>query len=625
MTIPYIQKRLHRVIFGGIAFAVALALVGLGESESISFIAYLISYFIAGHFVIYKAVEHISRGQVFDEYSLMALATLAAFFIGEYPEAVTVMLLYELGEYFQHRAVTQAHDRIREMLDQRPEKSRILRDGNAVSIPSEKVKVGETLVLQRGERLSHDGILLSASAAMNTSKITGESEIRNYRKGDELLSGFINEGAPLEINVNKELKDSTLSRLLALTKEAQARKAPTELFFRKFAKIYTPVVAILAVLIFVVPYFFVAVYNYETWLYRAAVFLVISCPCALVLSIPLTYFAGIGAASRSHILVKGAQFLDFMAQIQSIGFDKTGTLTEGNPKISHLDPELSTNGILPGLLSSLSGTSHHPVSRSIQKYIKSNFPNSAPLSLKSIEEKPGMGVEAIYEGNTYRLGRPEWTDSSYKPITTPFTEVALSMNSEWQASIYLQDPIKTDAKATINELSQQGIFLFILSGDRTEVVEKVGNELNIKTIKGELKPEEKLVHFAQISEHKRPAAFVGDGLNDSAVLAQAEVGVAMGNTASDLSIESADVILPGNQLSKLLDLIQISKRTSQILWQNIALVFAVKLIVLILGALGYASLWAAIVADVGVCLMAVANASRVLHETSAKRESAMHP
>lgn len=625
MTIPYIQKRMHRVILGGTVFAVALALVALGVSESISFIAYLISYFIAGHFVIYKAVEHIARGQVFDEYSLMALATLAAFFIGEYPEAITVMLLYELGEYFQHRAVTKAHDRIREMLDQRPEESHILMDGNAVSIPSEEVKIGDTLLLQRGERLSHDGTLLSPSAAMNTSKISGESEIRTYRKGDELLSGFINEGPPLEITVNKELKDSTLSRLITLTKEAQAQKAPTELFFRKFAKIYTPVVAILAVLIFVVPYFFVAVYNYETWLYRAAVFLVISCPCALVLSIPLTYFAGIGAASRSHILVKGAQFLDFMAQIQSIGFDKTGTLTEGNPKISHVEPELSPNAILPALLSSLSATSHHPVSRSIQKYVKSKFQNFPPLSLKSVEEKPGMGVEAIYEGKTYRLGRPEWTNSCYKPKNTPFTEVALSMDSQWQASVYLQDPIKADAKATLKELSQGGIFIFILSGDRTAVVEKVGKELDIKTIKGELKPEKKLVHFAQISEHKRPAAFVGDGLNDSAVLAQAQVGIAMANTASDLSIESADVILPGNQLSKLLDLIQISKRTRQILWQNIALVFAVKLVVLILGASGYASLWAAIIADVGVCLLAVANASRVLYETSADSESAMHP
>ena len=447
MAIPYIKKRIHRVLFGSLAFGVALSFVALGAFESLTFYIYLISYLLGGHFVIYKAVEHIMRGQIFDEYSLMAIATLAAFFIGEYPEAITVMLLYELGEYFQHKAVHQAHDRIREMLDQRPEKTRILKNGDVNLVPAEEVVVGDTLLLKRGERLSHDGVLLSASAAMNTAKITGESEIRSYLKGDELLSGFINEGAPLEVEVNKELKDSTLSRLFTLTQEAQAQKAPTELFFRKFAKVYTPVVAILAALIFILPYFFVENYHYETWLYRAAVFLVISCPCALVLSIPLTYFAGIGAASRSHILVKGAQFLDYMTQIQSIGFDKTGTLTEGNPKISYTDPDLSSNTDLPALLSSLSGESHHPVSRAIHEYLKSEYPNLSPISLEAVEEHPGMGVEAMYNGKTYRMGRPEWVDDQTQPKTAPFTEVALSENGQWQASVYLQDPVKRRCKS----------------------------------------------------------------------------------------------------------------------------------------------------------------------------------
>ncbi|NBC24331.1 MAG: cadmium-translocating P-type ATPase [Bacteroidetes bacterium] len=624
MGILYIKKRIHRVLFGSFVFGVALSLPAFGAFESLTFYTYLISYFLAGHFVIYKAIEHIMRGQIFDEYSLMAIATLAAFFIGEYPEAITVMLLYELGEYFQHKAVHQAHDRIREMLDQRPEKTRILKNGDVVSVPAEEVVVGDILLLKRGERLSHDGVLLSATAAMNTAKITGESEIRSYRKGDELLSGFINEGAPLEVEANKELKDSTLSRLFTLTQEAQAQKAPTELFFRKFAKVYTPVVAILAAMIFILPYFFVEDYHYETWLYRAAVFLVISCPCALVLSIPLTYFAGIGAASRSHILVKGAQFLDFMTQIKSIGFDKTGTLTEGDPKISHTDPELSSHKTLSALLSSLSRESHHPVSRAINEYLKSKYPNSHPISLEAVKEHPGMGLEAMYNGKTYRMGRPEWVDDHTQPKTAPFTEVALSENGQWQASLYLQDPVKEDAKATLKQLKERGITVFMLSGDRKAVVQEVGNELEINKMKGELKPEEKLVHFANITEDKRPAAFVGDGLNDSAVLAQAEVGIAMGNTASDLSIESADVILPGQQISKILDLVHLSKRTRHILWQNIALVFAVKLVVLILGASGYASLWAAIVADVGVCLLAVANASRVLYETSTDSTSAMH-
>lgn len=624
MAIPYIRQRLHRVILGAIAFVLALGLVWWGVSDPLAFFVYLLSYLIAGHFVIYKAVEHIARGQVFDEYSLMAIATLAAFFIEEYPEAITVMLLYELGEYFQHRAVHQAHHRIREMLDQRPEETRIQDDEGAKTIPAEEVKVGQTILLQRGERLSHDGILLSSSAAMNTSKITGESEIRSFRQGDELLSGFINEGPPLEIKANKELKDSTLSRLLALTQEAQAQKAPTELFFRRFAKIYTPVVAILAALIFILPYCFIADYQYDTWLYRAAVFLVISCPCALVLSIPLTYFAGIGAASRSHILVKGAQFLDFMTHIQAMGFDKTGTLTEGNPELSHIQPELPADDPLHSLVLALSSVSHHPASRAIHERLQSTLQSAPSLSLTQVQEEPGMGIEAQYGGKTYRMGRPEWVDSQYQPQFEPFTEVALSENGRWVMSIFLKDPVKPDAKTTLDQLQEKGIERFMLSGDRKAVVQQVGEEIGMQEVYGELRPEEKLLHFDRLTTGKRPAAFVGDGLNDSAVLAKAEVGIAMGNTGSDLSIESADVILPGQQLSKLLDLIRISKRTKRILWQNIALVFAVKLIVLVLGASGYASLWAAIVADVGVCLLAVANASRVLYGADSDNSSAMH-
>jgi len=625
MAIPYIRQRLHRVIFGSIAFALALGLVWWRSSESLTFFVYLLSYLIAGHFVIYKAIEHIARGQIFDEYSLMAIATLAAFFIEEYPEAITVMLLYELGEYFQHRAVHQAHRRIREMLDQRPDETRIRENDSSKIIPAEHVEIGDTILLQRGERLSHDGILLSTSAAMNTAKITGESEIRSFQEGDELLSGFINEGPPLEIKANKELKDSTLSRLLALTQEAQAQKAPTELFFRKFAKIYTPVVAILAALIFILPYFFISDYQYEIWLYRAAVFLVISCPCALVLSIPLTYFAGIGAASRSHILVKGAQFLDYMTHIQAIGFDKTGTLTEGNPELSHTEPEWPSDSPVNEIVVAMSGVSHHPASRAIHERLQSTLKKPSVLQLSQVKEEPGMGVEAEYDGKIYRMGRPEWVDGQYQPQFKPFTEVALSENGRWVMSIFLKDPVKTDAKSTLDQLREKGIERFMLSGDRKGVVQQVGEEIGMKEVHGELRPEEKLVYFDRLTQGKRPAAFVGDGLNDSAVLAKAEVGIAMGNTGSDLSIESADVILPGQQISKLLDLMRISKRTKRILWQNIALVFAVKFVVLVLGALGYASLWAAIVADVGVCLLAVANASRVLYGAEAgDKLSAVH-
>src|SRR6056297_2543048 len=625
MAIPYIRQRLHRVIFGSIAFALALGLVWWRSSESLTFFVYLLSYLIAGHFVIYKAIEHIARGQIFDEYSLMAIATLAAFFIEEYPEAITVMLLYELGEYFQHRAVHQAHRRIREMLDQRPDETRIRENDSSKIIPAEHVEIGDTILLQRGERLSHDGILLSSSAAMNTAKITGESEIRSFQEGDELLSGFINEGPPLEIKANKELKDSTLSRLLALTQEAQAQKAPTELFFRKFAKIYTPVVAILAALIFILPYFFISDYEYQVWLYRAAVFLVISCPCALVLSIPLTYFAGIGAASRSHILVKGAQFLDFMTQLQSIGFDKTGTLTKGEPSLSHMSENLSSEDPLMPILLTLSGVSHHPASRAINDYLKQKNIDSADEELSHILEEPGMGIEAQLSDHTYRLGRPEWVDKSYEATELPYTEVALSKDRAHILSIFLSDPIKPDARETLSKLKDQNIFRFLLSGDRKTVVEEVGSNLGLHEVFGELHPKDKLNYFDKLTADRHPAAFVGDGLNDSAVLAKAEVGIAMGNTGSDLSIESADVILPGQQLSKLLDLMRISKRTKRILWQNIALVFAVKFVVLVLGALGYASLWAAIVADVGVCLLAVANASRVLYGAEAgDKLSAVH-
>jgi len=614
MFVPYIKQRLHRVLLGASAFAIALIAVWWGVDGSIAFYIYLLSYIIAGHFVIFKALQHIIRGQVFDEFSLMAIATLAAFFIEEYPEAITVMLLYELGEYFQHQSVHRARDRIRSMLDQRPEEARILKPTGAIVENAENVKLGDILILNRGERLSHDGVLISSSSAINTAKITGESEIRTFRSGDDVLSGFINEGAPLKVKVTKELKDSTLSRLFTLTQEAQAQKAPTELFFRKFAKVYTPAVALLAVLIFVIPYFFVDQYEYQVWLYRAAVFLVISCPCALVLSIPLTYFAGIGAASRSHILVKGAQFLDFMTQLQSIGFDKTGTLTKGEPSLSHMSENLSSEDPLMPILLTLSGVSHHPASRAINDYLKQKNIDSADEELSHILEEPGMGIEAQLSDHTYRLGRPEWVDKSYEATELPYTEVALSKDRAHILSIFLSDPIKPDARETLSKLKDQNIFRFLLSGDRKTVVEEVGSNLGLHEVFGELHPKDKLNYFDKLTADRHPAAFVGDGLNDSAVLAKAEVGIAMGNTGSDLSIESADVILPGSQLSKILDLIRISKYTRFILWQNIALVFAVKLAVLFLGALGYASLWAAILADVGVCLLAVANASRVLYK-----------
>lgn len=610
MPLPYIQQRSRRIVIGALAFVLILGAVALGVAENYLLVGYIITYFIVGHFVIFKAGEHILRGQVFDEYSLMTLATLAAFIIGEYPEAITVMLFYELGEYLQHRAVHNAESKIRHLLDQRPRRTRV-KVGNSFEMqPSEQVEIGATIQVHRGERLSHDGTLQSEYASLNTADITGESELRHFETGENLLSGYINEGPPIEVRVSEDFSDSTFSRMLQLTREAQSQKAPTELFFRKFAKIYTPVVALLAALIFIIPYFVVDDYEYRDWLYRAAVFLVISCPCALVLSIPLTYFAGIGAASRKGILIKGAQFIDHLARPSAMGFDKTGTLTRGQLNLSHISfSSLPSTELLTSIATAVE-LSHHPASQAIVKGLKIE---QTPGSLSQVEEIPGMGIQGWGEQGQIRVGRPEWADPKQQAEKGPFTEVAVSANGDWVLSFYLLDTIKEDAAKTIDQLRSWDIFPFLLSGDRAGPVELIAEQLNISLAKSQVRPEEKLKAFQEISKDRKPAVFVGDGLNDSAVLAAADVGIAMGNTGSDLSIETSDVVIPGQQLIRLVDLIRISKGTKRILWQNITLVFLVKLAVLLLGGLGWASLWAAIAADVGVCLVAVANASRILY------------
>ena len=610
MTLPMIYQRNQRILIGAIAFALILLAAGMDVPDGYLLFGYILTFIIVGHFVIFKAAEHILRGQIFDEYSLMTIATIAAFVIGEYPEAITVMLFYELGEYLQHRAVHNAESEIRHLLDQRPKRSRVKVGDTFEMQPSEQVSIGAIIQVHRGERLSHDGVLQSEYASLNTADITGESEVRHFETGEKLLSGTINEGPPIEVQVTENFTDSTFSRMLQLTRDAQSQKAPTELFFRKFAKIYTPVVALLAALIFIIPYFLVDDYEYQDWLYRAAVFLVISCPCALVLSIPLTYFAGIGAASRKGVLIKGAQFIDQLAKPKAIGFDKTGTLTKGQLELSHisfLSPPQSE------LLTSIAAgvkLSHHPASRAIAKGL---LVDKASDVLSKVEEVPGMGIGGISGEDRIQIGRPEWVDPNHESIEGPFTEVAVSSNGKWVLSFYLIDTIKEDAVRTLERLRSWEIFPFLLSGDRQGPVQLIAEQLQISLAKAQVTPEEKLQTFERITELRKPAVFVGDGLNDSAVLAAADVGIAMGNTGSDLSIETSDVVIPGQKLLRLVDLIRISKGTKRILWQNITIVFLVKLVVLLLGGLGWASLWAAIAADVGVCLIAVANASRILY------------
>jgi Cd2+/Zn2+-exporting ATPase len=575
---------------------------------------YVLAYIPVGFPVIKDAFESIKKGDIFSEFLLMSIATIGAFAIAEFPEGVAVMLFYAIGEIFQALAVKRAKANIKTLLDQRPDEVTILENNVAKTIKASNAKIGDIIQLKAGEKLGLDGELLSDTASFNTAALTGESKPDTKAKGETVLAGMINLNSVCQVKVTVAYTDSKLSKILELVQDATAKKAPTELFIRKFAKIYTPIVVFLAVAICVVPMLFVENYQFNDWLYRALIFLVISCPCALVISIPLGYFGGIGAASKNGILFKGSNFLDVMASVQNVVMDKTGTMTEGVFKVQEVifNSDFNKDEILQ-LVNVLESQSTHPVATAIHQFVGNV---DSTITLKDVEEISGHGLKAYVNGKELLVGNFKLMDKfsiSYDidPSSIVYTLIAVAYDKKFVGYLTIADSIKEDAQITIDKLKALGVKTTMLSGDKNTVVQFVAQKLGIINAFGDLLPEDKVNKVKDIIAKKETVAFVGDGVNDAPVVALSNVGIAMGGLGSDATIETADVVIQDDKPSKIPMAINIGKQTKKIVWQNIILAFTVKAIVLILGAGGLATMWEAVFADVGVALLAILNAVRI--------------
>lgn len=577
-------------------------------------IYYLCAYLPVAIPVIKDAWLTLVKGDVFSEFLLMTIATVGAFYIGEYPEGVAVMVFYAVGEIFQSAAVNRAKANIKSLLDQRPDEVNVLENGVAVKRKAAVVATGSILQLKPGEKLALDGELLSEKATFNTAALTGESKPDTKKKGEDVLAGMINGSTVSEVKVTKAYADSKLSKILDLVQNATTQKAPTELFIRKFARIYTPIVTFLAVAICLLPYFFVQQYVFNDWLYRALIFLVISCPCALVISIPLGYFGGIGAGSRNGILFKGGNYLDVMAAIKNVVMDKTGTLTRGVFQVQEvkLEPGLDEDAVLQWV-NAIEQRSTHPVATAIHEYLGAK---AQVLAVTGVEEIAGHGLKGVVAGKELLVGNFKLLDKfsipyPVNPEAIVLTLVAIAIDGKYAGYITIADEIKEDAPQAIQQLHDLQVNTVMLSGDKSSVVKYVAEKLGITQAFGDLLPEDKVNKVKGIKAANSSVAFVGDGVNDAPVIALSDAGIAMGGLGSDAAIETADIVIQNDQPSKIPVAIRIGKMTRRIVWQNITLAFAVKAVVLILGAGGLATMWEAVFADVGVAFLAILNAIRI--------------
>ena len=575
---------------------------------------YTVAYLPVGLPVLIRGVKLAFRGDVFTEFILMSIATIGAFYIGEYPEGVAVMLFYSIGELFQHSAVHRAQRSIKALLDVRPASAVALRNGKYVTVDPLEVAINETIQIKAGERVPLDGEILNEASSFNTAALTGESRPSTIEKGGTVLAGMINEAKVVELKVTKLFNDSALARILTLVQSATGRKAKTELFIRKFARVYTPIVVFLAIGLTFLPYFFVDDYIFNQWLYRALIFLVISCPCALVVAIPLGYFGGIGAGSRNGILFKGSSYLDRMTRVDTVVMDKTGTLTKGVFKVQKIVSKgFPENEWMP-LAVALESQSTHPIAKAIVTHAGLQSQSFKP---ENIEEIKGYGLRGIVQereilaGNAKLLNKFNIVfDEELNSVAD--TIVAVAIDKKFAGYIVISDELKPDAKETISILHAMRIRTVMLSGDKQEVVTQVAKDLGIDEAFGDLLPEDKVRKLETIKKGKKESvAFVGDGINDAPVLALSDVGIAMGGLGSDAAIETADVVIQTDQPSKIITAIKIGKTTNNIVWQNIGLAFFVKIAVMALGAWGVASMWEAVFADVGVALLAILNAVRI--------------
>ena len=587
-----------------------------------SLIWYVVAYLPVGLPVMKEAWESMKDKDYFSEFTLMFVATLGAFYIGEYPEGVAVMLFYSVGELFQEKAVDKAKRNIGALLDVRPEEAAVVRDERVVIENPQSVKVGETIEIKTGGRVPLDGMMLNEVAAFNTAALTGESVPRSIRMGEEVLAGMIVTDKVIRIKVIRPFDKSALARILELVQNASERKAPAELFIRKFARVYTPIVIGLAVLIVLLPFIYSLItpqflFTFNDWLYRALVFLVISCPCALVVSIPLGYFGGIGAASRLGILFKGGNYLDAVTKINTVVFDKTGTLTKGTFEVQFCNCESGVSEEeLIRMIASVESSSTHPIAKAVV-----NYAGQRDIELSSVtdsKEYAGLGLEAAVNGIQVLAGNGRLLSKfqiEYPPELLSITDtiVVCAIGNKYAGYLLLSDSLKEDAKIAIQNLKALGIQnIQILSGDKQSIVSNFAEKLGISEAYGDLLPDGKVKHLEELRQHtENQVAFVGDGMNDAPVLALSNVGIAMGGLGSDAAIETADVVIQTDQPSKVAEAIKVGKLTRRIVWQNISLAFGVKLLVLILGAGGLATLWEAVFADVGVALIAIMNAVRI--------------
>lgn len=580
---------------------------------------YVVAYLIAGGDIVLQAFKNIIRGQVFDEYFLMTVATLGAFAIGEYPEGVAVMLFYQLGELFQGMAVNRSRKSIQSLMDIRPDYANILTGAGEETrrISPEEVRIGDRIVVKAGERVPLDGIVKAGRSMVDTSALTGESVPRELEPGSDVLSGFVNKNGMLTIEVTKTFGESTVSKILDMVQNASSRKAKTEHFISKFARYYTPVVVILAALIAFVPPLLLSGATFADWIYRALVFLVISCPCALVVSIPLGFFGGIGAASRNGILVKGSNYLEALNDVKVVVFDKTGTLTKGVFKVTSVHPEgTRTEEELMKLASIAEANSNHPIAESIRAAWAKDIPTQG---VDGYNEVAGHGIKVKVNGQEVLAGNAKLMEQAgimYTKPQTVGTFVHVAEAGEYVGHLIIADEVKEDAASAIEALKQLGIHKTVmLTGDAKAVGEAVARQLGVDEVHAELLPQDKVERLEQLEQNKLPKEkmiFVGDGINDTPVLARADVGVAMGGLGSDAAIEAADVVIMTDEPSRIASAIRIAKRTRRIVWQNIGFALGVKAIFLLLGVFGIATMWEAVFSDVGVTVLAVLNAMRVL-------------
>ena len=610
------KLNLLKIIAGAIVFIFAFYQEIAGRENKYSLLIFLVAYLLVGSDVLYKALRNITKGRIFDENFLMSVATIGAIAIGELSEAVGVMLFYKIGEYLQELAVGKSRKSISELMQIRPDMAN-LKLGNTIKVVNpEDVNIGDYIIVKPGEKVPLDGVVIEGSSMMDTSALTGESVLRTVKKGDNLLSGFINKNALLTVQVTKDFSESTASKILDMVENASSKKSKTENFISVFSRYYTPIVVGLALLIAILPPIFMQGATFSEWIHRGLIFLVVSCPCALVLSIPLSYFSGIGVASKQGVLIKGSNYLEALRYVDTVVFDKTGTLTEGVFDVVKVKPINISEDELIKFASIAEVNSNHPIAKSILNYYNKEIDLN---KMEEYEEIAAHGIRVKYENNIILAGNEKLMASNNIKIeksTDVGTVVYIAINNEFKGYIVIADKIKTDSEEAIRLIKEQGIKeTVMLTGDNKEVANFVAKKLKLDKVFSNLLPNEKVEKIEELYKNrieKEKIAFVGDGINDAPVLARVDVGIAMGGLGSDAAIEAADVVIMTDEPSKIAQGIKISKKTYKIVWQNIIFALGIKIIVMVLGATGIASMWDAVFSDVGVALIAVLNAMRIM-------------